>query len=118
MPTGSNQPSRLVRNALDWLRQDLDPIDKGRKFLLLLSEYRAAVTADGNEEPWREAYDVVFGGALGAIRDHVFDGIGLQHPDYYDPDTSYEEDVTAWLDAQKTAVDEHLKGYAKNQKMI
>lgn len=63
---------------------------------------------NGNDSPgnaWQIAYDLVFNKAVsGAAREALAE---LNSPlDYYDPDTSYEEDVCAFADALKEKIEE------------
>ena len=52
---------------------------------------------------WKQKFDLIFSDE---ISQKVFDLINL---DYYCPDTSYEEDVIAFMDAFNKYIDEHPK---------
>ena len=54
-------------------------------------------TSDG-QDPWEAAYDLVFSDAVSRQVYATVRSMG-QSLEYYDPDTSYEEDVQAFADA-------------------
>ena len=72
--------------------------DAQREFLSLAN---AASAIASSPAEWETKYDLIFSDAIsGRIRD-----LGMA-PDYYDPDTSYEEDVMAYVAAHKTKADQ------------
>jgi hypothetical protein len=58
----------------------------------------AAAIADDSEESWEKAYDAVFSDAVSIRIFFIFNALGMGL-DYYDPDTTYEEDVRAFASA-------------------
>lgn len=71
------------------------------KFLYIADQADRVVAAD---IPWKTKFSFVFSDAIaGAVRD-----IGIQ-VDWYDPDTSYEEDVMAYVNALREKADELRK---------
>lgn len=57
-----------------------------------MSIYYAACAADGDEEAWGSAYDIIFDG-----EDYRIVMECVPNFDWYDPDTSYQEDVCAFV---------------------
>lgn len=57
--------------------------------------YNEAIQIFESDLPWDTKYDLIFSEHISR---KVYDMI---HLDYYDPDTSYEEDVTAFIQAFK-----------------
>ena len=65
--------------------------ERQRAFLVLADAARAIARSDAS---WETKYDLIFSDEIsGAIRQMNM------APDYYDPDTSYEEDVLAYIKA-------------------
>lgn len=57
-----------------------------------------------SELSWEEKYHLIFSSRISS---KVFDLINL---DYYDPDTSYEEDVLAFINAFNSRVEKFKNG--------
>lgn len=59
---------------------------------LIMSIYYAACAADGDEEAWGSACDIIFGaGYCRMVKECI------PNFDWYDPDASYQEDVSAFV---------------------
>lgn len=62
----------------------------------------ASTGSDPSIDYWERAYGAVFDSGplslIARIREELTE-LGLRFPDYYDPDTSYEEDVRAYAEA-------------------
>lgn len=81
------------------------------KAFIALAE-RAVTIRDVDIDDWRMKYDLIFSEEIsGAI---AATGFSL---DYYDPDTSYEEDVRAYVDAVERKAN-HLRKVVDGFKTI
>lgn len=58
----------------------------------IMSIYYAACSADGDEEAWSSAYDIIFGGGYCKTVTEC-----VPNFDWYDPDASYQDDVCAFV---------------------
>lgn len=65
----------------------------------------ARIIVDSNMD-WEDKYDRFFGGINVSVRE-----AGLNF-DYYDPDSSYEDDVLAYNNAFQQAFNEAIENYA------
>jgi hypothetical protein len=58
---------------------------------------------DGREEDWQMIFNAIFSmdnpDRLTARVHKALEIAGLSFPDYYDPDTTYQADATAWISA-------------------
>lgn len=88
-----------------------EPFEAGYRSLLFIKEaidkHRNAIEyKDEGEEHvvWSEFYDACFAW-MPNIRE-ILVGMGRTFPEYYDPDTSYEEDSLAWYGAFTKMMDE------------
>lgn len=58
---------------------------------------------DGREEDWQLIFNAIFSmdnpDRLTNRTRKALEVAGLSFPDYYDPDTTYQEDATAWIAA-------------------
>lgn len=70
---------------------------------LLKTIHEQANRIFNSEASWEAKYDLIFSDA---ISEKVFREI---HLDYCDPDTSYEEDVTAFINAFNQKMEDILK---------
>ena len=69
-------------------------------------EKGAGMSEENNYNLWKNLYDVVFSDDISAAAFEWCRAAG--HPlDYYDPDTSYQEDVEAFAQGLKWWCDEH-----------
>lgn len=85
-------------------------IDELRKLEALVQDVvaAAAMDASGNQsgsDPWERAYDIIFSDRV-STRVFALSRILGHRLDYYDPDTSYEEDVRAFANALAEHVEE------------
>lgn len=64
----------------------------------------AAQAAGGDHESWEAIYYGVFGGNLDQECTRLFGRLGMRMPDYHDPDTTYQADATAWIEAFREVV--------------
>lgn len=58
----------------------------------IMSIYYIACGADGDEEVWGDAYDIIFKGGYYRIVTEC-----VPNFDWYDPDASYQDDVCAFV---------------------
>ena len=58
----------------------------------IMSIYYAACGVDGDEEVWRDAYDIIFGGGYYRMVMECVPNFS-----WYDPDASYQDDVCAFV---------------------
>ena len=56
--------------------------------------------AADTDSDWEQVYTHVFKVVSRQVKP-LLQQIGKRFPDYYDPDTTYEEDVRAWVEAFK-----------------
>lgn len=70
------------------------------------------VLDEASGEEWDAAYDECFGGSIGEAQKAIYQETGLRL-EYYDPDTSYEEDVRAYLDTVRGQLEEYIAGYRR-----
>lgn len=66
--------------------------------LISNAEGMDATNDNGGQDPWEVAYDLVFSDTISRQVHSTLRAMN-QSLDYYDPDTSYEEDVRAFADA-------------------
>lgn len=94
-PDGRNSPKSDIDRCLKKLR----------KIEAFLDRLMAAVRMDDvsdREHDWELIYDKIFSREPDDIKmrtQRALEIAGFSFPDYYDPDTSYEEDARAWIDA-------------------
>jgi hypothetical protein len=72
-----------------------------QELTLFDADLKQRVTAAGDNyssEAWEKLYDEIFGD-LQVQRNRIFGLLDLRTPDYYDPDTTYGADGTAWVNA-------------------
>ena len=70
------------------------------------------------EEEWNAVYDEVFGGKIGDAAKAILTETGMAQPDYYDPDTTYREDVLAWAGPMREAMQQYAEGRRKIMAMM
>jgi hypothetical protein len=94
----------MVGGALDSLTgvlpMSFDFRSRARDFLSLARDARAIADSDAT---WESKYDVIFPGISRAVSSLGF------APDYCDPDTSYQEDVEAYVYAIQEKAEEVRK---------
>lgn len=80
---------------------------KLRKIDLLLDRLVAAARPENDADcwdDWQKIFDAVFSRDPADIKPRALAALeltGFHFPDYYDPDTSCQEDVRAWIEAFK-----------------
>lgn len=84
---GDSTPER-IRHLADLARLD-ETVD----------QIVEVATAHPNDEAWETVFDAVFGGEIDVRCNSVMSALGLEIPDYYDPDTTYKDDAMAWITA-------------------
>lgn len=99
---GDKQPKSDLQKA----------IRKLRKIERLLDRLVAAACPEDHAEfsgDWEKIYDVVFSRRPEDIKLQTHAALelaGTSFPDYYDPDSSYESDVRAWIEAFKRVLED------------
>lgn len=78
----------------------MSALERIREYLTLFEE--AKVIFD-SEADWETKYDLIFSDQVSTPMNKLF------RLDYYDPDTTYEEDLTAWFRAAEEKADELYK---------
>lgn len=65
----------------------------------------AGPAGDGNESgDWEAVFHAVYGGAIAKEQERLFAELHLVMPEFYDPDTTYGADASAWIEAFRSVV--------------
>lgn len=80
---------------------DIDFSDDKNNWLLNQLYAKAEQIFEAKDLEWSEKYDMIFSDKISSRVNHLFD--------WYDPDTSYEEDVTAFMNAFREYVKDKNK---------
>lgn len=59
----------------------------------------------GDDRPWKLAYDLIFNQNVSSRAFNLMSENGIDYSDYYDPDTSYQDDVLAFNSFISSKVD-------------
>jgi hypothetical protein len=81
---------------------DLNEINQ--RIQTMIEKSQEKETADGNDSVWSTTFDLLFPN-LSSIAYQALEELNLSL-DYYDPDTSYAEDIMAFANALKAKVEE------------
>lgn len=91
----------LYENYPDLLPEwPMSALERIREYLDLFEEARVIYESDAT---WETKYDLIFSDQISKPMNKLF------RLDYYDPDTTYEEDLTAWFRAAEDKVDDLSK---------
>ena len=94
---GPKQPKTDLQRGLGKLLKINRLLDR------LVAAARPEDNPDGHDD-WHQIFRAIFSSDPADIKPRALaalDLAGFRFPDYYDPDTSYEADVRAWIEAFK-----------------
>ena len=100
-------------NTPDYRRLSID-----RKIDAFENVFGIILNMASTDEDWNEVYDEVFGGIIGETAKEIFSETNMEQPSYYDPDTTYKEDVMAWAEPVRKAFAEYAEGRRKIAALI